>query len=433
MNGIYTVYKRELDGTQGDLIAEFTCLDIDLKWSKLSKWTLDGVTSENVPFADGDPVLIYRNGKFFLGGITQEMRCECPNPSAGVKYWTANGSEDSLMFSWRQALADPAELTFNNDVFDQIEDSAYNRIVYYLYENIGQGTTPERRFSDNLRLPGKSDKGTAGLSAYKSKPLDKVLAEIGKEDELYPELIRSDHTGEYRVRIKEARDMTEEIVISPDYGNVTEWTRRESMPEFNAVWVVSGDYSKGRLYVYAEDIESIRKYGRIETIVSRSDVAPYDEPEEEAAQDEKIAADDAPDEEVPAEGESEETDTGADDSYEETEPEDEAKLSEADVISILEQEAKNQLKEHGPKRTWEIKASETHSMAFMDDWQIGDRVTCAIDGERFESQITEVKITYKEGIETVEPTIGDIERGLFGKIFDLIDVLDDRITNKENE
>lgn len=397
MNGTYTIYKREKDGSRGSVIAEFTSLEITLSWSELSKWTIEGVTTDTVPLAAGDSVIIYRNGVFFLGGIVQQVHCDCTDPAAGVKYWTANGSDDTLMLSWRQVLADPIDLTFDKDTYDQIEDCAYNRLIHYIDDCIGSGTVPSRRISHKLVLPGRDSRGGEGVSAFRMKALDKVLKEIGTEDELYPYLIRSDSNGEYRIRIRASRDKTADLIISPDFGNVTAWSRKELMPEFNAVWVVSGDYSEGRLYVYTEDSESVKKYGRIEQVVTRSDVKPFDETEPIPE-----------DEETPM-------------------------LTEEDVLSILEQEAETQLKEHGRKRTWTVEAAETREMAFLDDWQIGDRVTCVIDGEKFESRITEAKITYAEGIETVIPTVGDVERGLFGKIFDLIDGLDDRITNKENE
>ena len=400
MNGIYTVYKRDASGLQGDMIPDFTLLDITLCWKERSKWMLEGVTTGSVPLTDGDAIIIYRNGQFFLGCIAKEVSCECPEPETDVKYWTANGEDDTLLLAWRQVLADPAELTFEKNTYDQVKDTVRNRLIHYIRNCLGEGTVPERRLSGKLRLPSMEKDGDTAVSAYRAKALDKVLAEIGAEGELYPYLTRDDRSIFTQIRIRRPRDKTADIVISPEFGNVAAWTRKEIMPEFNSVWVVSGDYEDGRLYVYAEDEESVRKYGRIEAIVQRTDVAPREQAE---------AADET----------DEEGKTTA--------------LTEEDVLDILRQEAKKQLKEHGRKRTWSIQAAETREMAFMDDWQIGDLVTCVIDREKFESQITEVKISYEKGIETVEPVIGDIEKGLFGKVFDMIEGLDNRITNKENE
>lgn len=405
MNGIYTIYKRDPDGTQGELIAAITSLELTMSATKLSKIKLEGSTVGTVPLTAGDSVIVYRNGLMLLGFIIDEVLTDCDSPATGLKSWTASGEEDTVMFSWRQVLGDPAELTFDKETYDQIEDSAYNRIIHYIEDCCGKGTTPERKLSDGMKLPGKEDRGTVAVSAYRSINLQKALEEIGSTDELYPKIIRDDKTGAMRVVIQAFRNMVDDVIISPEFGNVLSWSRTETPPEFNVVWVVSGDYSKGRLYVYMEDEESVRLYGRREQIVTKSDIKVYEPDEDE--------------------------DEDADEAEAEAEAGDQ--LTEADVYSILQEEARTQLKDHGRKRTWSIEASETHAMAFMDDWQVGDRVTCSIDGERFESQITEAKITYEKGIETVKPSVGDVERGLFGKLFEMIEGLDSRITRKENE
>lgn len=399
MNGSYTIYKRDPDGTQGDMIPDFTKLEIKLSWGRNAKISLTGVsrTGETV-LEPGDGLTIFRNGNYFLGVIIDEVQTECTDPSTGVKYWVAEGDEDTVLLSRRQVLADPVDLTFDKDTYDKADDYAYNRIIHYIYNSAYRGTTRNRWLADELTLPSERPVGTEGVSAYRSISLNRALNEIGKEDDLFPVLTINPKTGAYTVTIPEPRDKTEEIIISPEFGNVTKWKRTDKAPQFNAVWVVSGDYSQGRLYVYAEDLESIAKYGRIETVVSRSDVKVWED--------------------------------GGEETEEESEEE---HLTEEDVTAILEEEARTQLIEHGVKRSWSVSVIETKDLAFMDDWQVGDYVTCAIDGEKFETQITEASIVYEEGAEVVEPTVGTIERGLFGQLLDLIDGLDDRITRKENE
>ena len=398
MDGNYSIYKRDPDGTQGDMIPDFTRLIIDIIWGKRSKITIEGVshTGETVLEA-GDGVDIFRNGEYFLGGIIDEVDTECTNPGSGVKTWTASGEDDTVLLSRRQILADPMDLTFDQETYDRSEDFSYNRLIHYIYNAAYKGTTRERWIADELTLPSTREKGTEGVSAYRSIQLTKALTEIGKEDDLYPVLTIDPRTGAYTVTIPEARDKTEDIIISPEFGNVTRWSRKDKAPEFNAVWVLSGEFSQGRLYVYAEDEESIATYGRIENIVTRSDIKVW---EEESGEEEE---------------------------------EEEEHLTEEDVLNILEAEARTQLIDHGVKRTWAVSIIETRDLAFMDTWQVGDLVTCAIDGEKFATQITSAQVTYEKGAETVEPTIGRIERGLFGQLFDMLSGLDDRITRKENE
>ena len=405
MNGVYSIYKRDRDGLQGDMIENFTGLEISLSWAERTKIHIDGVSpTGETTLSAGDSILIYRNGYFLVGGIITEVETSCQDPASGIKYWTADGEDDSMLLDRRQVLADPVSLTFDGETYDRFEGYAYNRLIHYINNACYRGTTRDRWLADQMTLPSERPVGTESVSAYRSTGLDKVIEEIGKEDELFPVLTRDPRTGATTVTIPEPRDMTDEIVISPEYGNVTEWSRKDILPDFNAIWVVSGDYSRGRLYVYAEDIESIRTYGRIETIVTKSDAKVW-------------------------EGEEETTGTT---SGEEEETEEEH-LTEEDVLAILEAEARTQLKEHGVKRTWSVSVAEQQGLAFMEDWMIGDKVTCVIDGEKFETQITQAKISYSKGIETVSPTVGEAEKGLFGRLFETISGLDDRITRKENE
>ena len=404
MNGEYRVYKRDAQGIQSDLISDFTGLELTLKWGDVSKWTLDGVTVGTVPLAAGDGIVIYRNGEYLLGGIANEVSVSCSDPDVGVKQWTATGEDDTSQFARRMVLADPKTYSFGGDAYDTLEGEADVRMLHYISNAGGEGTNPERLFAETVALPSAQQLGTNTTSAYRSTALDRVLSEIGTDDGLYPTVTIDPKTGEFKVKIPQPRDMTDTVIISPEFGNVASWKRTEKPPSFNCVWVVSGDYSEGRVWVYAEDEESVSKYGRIETIVTRSDVSPMDATEATT------------------------TDTSADGTTTE-----EQGLTVDEVKAVLTAEAQTQLKENGATVSYTIEVREVRSLAFMDDWQTGDMVTAVIDGQKFTTQITEVKVTYQKGVETVSPTVGKSERGLFGRVFDLLDGLDKRITQKENE
>ncbi len=417
MNGEYKVYKRDAKGLLGDLIDNFTGLELTLKWGAVSKWTLDGVTVGTVPLTAGEGVCIYRNGVYFLGGIATEVSVTCSDPDAGVKQWTVTGEDDTAQLSRRMVLADPKTYSFGGDAYDTAEGFADARMIHYLNNAGFEGTTRERQFAEEVFLPAPQQMGTEASSAYRSTALNRVLSEIGTDDSLYPTVTIDERTGQFRVRIPQPRDMTDTVIISPEFGNVGSWKRTEKPPKFNCVWVVSGDYSEGRVWVYAEDAESVSKYGRIETIVTRSDIAPMDPATEttDGTTTETTATD---------------TTTEAADG---TTTEEEQGLTVDEVKAVLTAEAQTQLKENGATVSYTIELMETRSLAFMDDWQTGDMVTAVIDGQKFVTQITEVKVTYQKGVETVSPTVGKSERGLFGRVFDLLDGLDRRITQKENE
>lgn len=411
MNGHYTIFHRDPQGIRGQAVPNFSKLVITQKWLQASKFKAEGLCTGTVPFEDGDQILIYRNGVHFMSGIVEKIETQCDNPDSDVREWIATGRDLSMMFEWRQVLADPLEVTFEDNTFDRIEDTAWNRLLHYIRNSYGSGTIWGRQIYP-LLLPDEEDLGEVALSAYKNQKLSQVLEEIGENDDLVPVLDQDDKTGRWSVDIAESRDMTKSVYFSPAFGNILKWKRASSIPECNTVWVFSGDYSQGRLYVFAEDAESIEQYGRIEKIVSMSDIAPWEPPEEEEEEEEE---EEQPEE--PAEGEEEEEEV------------EEVHLTEEDVIALLETEAQNQLRDNQRKLTWTVEAAETMNMAFMDQWMIGDKVTCILDGQRFTSQITKIKITYEKGTEKVEPTIGDVENGLFGEIIAMIHGLDKRIAS----
>ena len=130
MNGTYTLYKRDPDGTQGDMIPDFTTLEITLKWGKVSKIHVEGVSrTGETPLSIGDGLIVYRNGEFFIGGVISSMETDCPDPANGVKYWSAEGDDDTILLARRQILADPVNLTFNQDAYDKAEGYSHNRII----------------------------------------------------------------------------------------------------------------------------------------------------------------------------------------------------------------------------------------------------------------------------------------------------------------
>ena len=398
MNGHYILFKRNADGTRGQMITGIAKMEITLKWKATSKFTLNGICVGRIPMTDGDSIIIYRNGKIFLEGIISTVTTECKNPDTDVRNWKANGEGLNVMFSYRYILGNPLKLDFDSGEVDKIEDSSWNRILHYIRNSFGFGTLFERQLYP-LTLPSKQQIGTVTLSSYNKQMLDDALKEIGSEDDLCPNLHQDEKTGAWSVSISEARDMTDKIFISPAFGNVSKWSKTEKKPEFTAVWVLSGTYDEGQLYVYMEDKETMQTYGRIEKIITKSDLVPREE--------ESLTTED---------------------------PEDVDKnhLSEDDVLTLLQREAITQMRDHGQKVTWSVEATETNRMAFMDDWKLGDKVTCILDDEKFVSQITQVKITYTNGIEKVEPTIGDVVSGVFGTIFDMIYGLDKKVIDLEN-
>ena len=111
MNGHYTIFKRDGQGVRGQAVPNFSKLVINLNWLKASKFSIEGLCVGTAPLADGDQIIIYRNGVQFLSGIVEKIEIECTNPDSDIRTWKATGQDLSVLFSWRYVFADPMDLS----------------------------------------------------------------------------------------------------------------------------------------------------------------------------------------------------------------------------------------------------------------------------------------------------------------------------------
>ena len=445
----YDVYKRGADGMRSELIDNYDSLSITLNWSKRSKFTIKAKNQRICPFDIGDYVVIYRNSELIFDGLVQTLSVESKGDSDTIS-WNVSGEDDSVVFDWRIILTDfnqnkeLKDLTFDTNTYDKCEaKTAYERMLHYIENCFGNGRygygigTKEERQIKGLILPFYSsvdeklrkewedawDKATEKpVAAYRLKRLSEVLNEIGKEDKLYPKYTWTASPTAYstaitkEVQINPQRDISGSVVISPQFGNIDSWSLTKKYPKFNAVWVCSGEYTEvveseneneenkeyqKRVWVYAEDKSSIKKYGRIESSITKSDI--------------KITDDD-----------------------ESTEDVDET-LTEEDVIKLLKDVANKELKDNAATEKYTIKITETENTRFMTDWKLGDKVKVILPSEvtgepkALYSTIESVSLTYSGLDEKVKPTIGAVEEGMFGDIFDMISGIDRRLRNEEEK
>ena len=413
MNGIYEIYKLDKDGLRESLLQKYESLDAQLNRSKNSKVSISGICGDNVPLKLSDRIALVRNNTQLFSGVVTELQIECEDCENNIKSWEAGAEGDAVVLGWRYVFATsnntaPGNIEVGEGVYDKLPNnndenstqSALNRMLYYIRKHAGNNAHATRRLL-TVSQADDNTRGEQGRSAYHIRRLSDVISEIGKSDELYPQ-VSTNTAGTRILTVPEDRDLTTTLVISPEFGNVAGWSRSQKYPKFNACWVISGVYeeekdgktTETRLWVYAEDSESVEKYGRIETVITKSDIK-------------IVAADpDTPDV-VP--------------------------VTEAEARKLLEAEAKNQLKENAATEKWTVTLLETNSCAFMANWRLGDKVTCVIDGVKFESAIETVEIEYSNGVETVTPTIGDSERGLYGDLYKMINGIDKRLKTEEEK
>lgn len=432
-------------GKRYEIIENYNYLSITLNFKKENKFTIKGKETGNCPFEIGDTVLIYRNAELLLTGLVKNTKVSCNDVTANTFEWQVDGVDESVIFDWRVILTDFDEskgfqdLTFDDKTYDKCgkegaEVYAYDRMIHYMRNCFDKNLTQKGREISGMYFPNSSaadnipvaDRGEKGISAYRLKKLSTVLEEIGAEYNLFPQYVWNPITGRKQITIPIQRDLSgmdntktyvnnQLVVISPQFGNVAKWTLTNTFPRFNAVWVHSGDYTESverpveewenpdipesdiyekRVWVYASDETSIKKYGRIEQIVSKSEIKIVDD-------DEKTEEDET--------------------------------LTEQEVIKLLEDEARKQLQDNAAKQRYTITLAQTDDLVFMKDWRCGDKVKVVIDGKEFASTIETVSINFANQKETVTPTIGAIEEGIFSEVFEMMSGIDKRLKVQEEQ
>ena len=392
MNGTYEIYRRNrTTGIREELIQRFTSFSLTLNWGELSKFSISGATVDEVELQPQDGLCFYRNGVLIFSGIVEEIEISCTDTAANLKKWTASGSEDSVIFSHWLAFADPSAVTFADGVTDKQKGYAYNRLRYYVLYNMGDRALASRQL-EGLTVTGNQMKGADTYSAPRFQNLDQVLQEIGDESgQMYARFVWDPDTGAKSVVIDEQRDMTASITVAPEFGNILDWKKVQSVPTCNAVWVVSADYESGgqdvRLYIFKKDEDSIAKYGRMEKVVTASEI--------------KVGTYDG------------------------------KTTTQSEAEQLLTNRAYEELEAGAYKQKFSGTMVETPQLRFMDDWRCGDLVTCVIDGESFSTTIKTVEVEFSDNFERVKPTLGEHEKGIFAEVFKGLTGLDTRMKQEE--
>lgn len=484
----YTIHRRGKNGVKSDVIFDYTSLDLNLNWGKESKFTIKGTNVSGSPISKGDFILIYRDEVLLYSGYVNKVIEECTTDGDATIQWTASGTDDESILNWRLVLPDPIDITFNENISDVKEDYQSNAIAYYIDRNCGISAKAARRM---LTVEPVGEIGEITKNSLRLKKLGEACEDIGKSSNLYPKLNWNPDTGRMTVGLVQQRDVSEKVVFSPEFGNVTKWKKTAVPPTYNAVWVASGKASTGRVVVYAQDDESVKKYGRIEGYESYEDVKITEEETEETITETHLNQTEI---EIgvyasvkikllfPSEKEAGysyvwgvdtnryiELDTSNGTSAvikallpgvtvitvkcaqvlynEEGEVIDnygpwtcavtvsvnhvDTTLKEYDVQKILETNAKKLLQENSANEKYSVTISQTEDCQFVKDWQIGDIVTIVIQGKKFTSTINSIAIHYGSGVEKITPTVGEVELGVFGELITMIKKIDNRLSAGE--
>ena len=411
----YTIWARNSDGntsagsyTRIDQVQDWQTLNVDLKWSDSSTFSLALPTAEFIKrwdvtlpaetlISDGfglRGILIFRNGgswpgiddngNLVLSGVVTDAKRDWNGSNDVI---TLTGEQDTYYLKTRQEY--PYYATYYDsthywwgDGVNKYWNSGYNNtaiesiIRAFAYWTMGAGTPGSMYVRRLNNFSSGVDNARGDTVSYFTRfesifSLAQNLIKMHTSDTTYFgfDVIQISDTSSVRLllRFMAPRDMSAGAVFGTDLGNISHYTYEERAPEYNYL-VVSGPKWDGSatsssdydtMYCRTTNLDSLGKYGRIEGL---------------------------------------ETYSGSDSTSPTT-----AKI-EGDLCN----QGNKFIKEKAVNQAATIELSPNQSAEFMSSFQLGDLVTTAIGGQQWVDYIREIKIDvdHEKG-ETVTPTTCD--------------------------
>ena len=369
---VYTVYRREKDGRRKEIIERFNQFAATMRHNEAGSWSLSGTEISGFsPFQTGDGVIVYRDDEVFLSGFIKTITEDIDETfeDGHLTRWTVDGYDDNGLLSLRSIFPDPASLDITAASHQTITDAAGNAILTFIRTQAGTDAA-SGRVIPRLFTEAPQNEGSIGTFQARFQPLLEFVQGIAHGAGLSFRL-RYDEASEGIIAdVYRAVDHSERVIFAREFGNLRSWVHKRTAPKANAVWVVGQGEMTARMVSYREDSASIERWGRIEVIKDRRDIS------------DQAVADDP---RTPQE-----------------------RLDEA---------AKAFLSESVAGDSYELELAPIERLQFRRDWDLGDIVTIRIGNEAIQAAISEGKIDYAAGIETVKPSVGTISRGTLGKTY----------------
>ena len=418
----YEIYTKGTDGRRAGLVRDWTGVSLVLRWNDESKFTLAGSGREACPFKRGTGIVVFRDGEAIFSGLASSIESQY-EAATEVWSWSVTGIDDIGLLARRVIYPDPtvADPSTATATAYTVSGKLETAILGIIGMNAEEGKALNDRRVPNLTTAvsqGAGDEVT--LTSTFDELLDFILtalsdSNLGIRESWQPK------TGAFEIGIVTAVDRSKSVVFSTDNGTLAGWQHKQEAPSANVVIVrgmeitststeaeasattdttdadtetdTTAETETPKVYQWAvaSDAESVERWGRIEKYVERSDIS--------TIKDEEAGTEETPEETL-------------------------VRLQKAAAEELLEAEG---------KESWSLTVTPTDMTAWRTAWNLGDTVAFVADGEKLTAQIAEVKVDFSDAVETVTPTIGTIERGELGEIFDALGNLKRRIRVQENK
>jgi len=356
----YAIYIRGMNGTFRDRLVDIASLSIIEILNDIGSWTIKSTVPERCPFVVGDGIVVYKNGDYYYSGPVKKIS-EDYDAFSQLYTWTVQGVSDLDYLTRRVCYPDPEHGSTSTVAYYTDTGELATVIQRLINKNMGQNAIPQRiePLFESVAIKSYGEPISVKL---RFQTILKVIQPLLDAQNFSISPVWDARTHKVSFVIQRSNDISRVILFSTELNSVLTLSYLAETPEGNCV--ISGGQGEQteRSFAYAENEESIKQWGRIEYF---HDVRSVEQSELQEDADLQLE-----------------------------------KMSEENVGFSA------------------VLTSDGAFLRYRTDWNLGDFVGIVAHNQTYIRRILQVKTELTHTDETVTPTVGTVERGQLGKIFD---------------
>lgn len=339
------VFVRDAALRRVGQVEDFT-LEMPIRFNRVSTWQLTADASSQLAslLEDTGGIVVVRDGVTLLSG---PVTTRTFTRTEGRTQLVASGVDDTVWLARRLALPVPSGPPYTAQAYDDRSGVAETVMRGYVNDNLGPGATAARKLTA-LTLAADGGRGTSVRGRARFVSLLELLQSLALAGgDLGFRIVQVGLGLEFQ--IYEPADRTGTAVFSSELGNLAGYTFSRTVPVADYAYVGGGGEGTARTIVEGGDTAAIGAYGRSEVFVDRRDTT--------------LAAD-------------------------------------------LEQSRDEALVEQGATSSLSLTPINTESVAYGQEYTVGDRVSVVVEGVTVQEVVREVVLRLDANGEVLTPVVG---------------------------
>lgn len=374
MIGDYVIFQRDRSGALKQRLIDVSSVDILEKVNDVGSWNIKSVTDYACPFAEGDGIIIFRDGRYCFSGFMLSAN-ETYDSYTDLYTWEVSGVSDLAYLSRRVCYPDP-EGGDTTAVGYYTDSGRIAEVVKRLIDkNVGSSALPERREAMIEETVVDERGENVSISVRFSNLLSTVVGLLD-EQAMTIRVMWDDDTKKIYYQTFKSADLSETLLFSVELNTLERLEHTLTAPDGNYVISAGQGELTERSFAYAVNTTSVSKWGRIEYYHDMR-----------ATVDAELQTD-------------------------------------ADVTL-------SKFSDQQEGYTCDIPVSDGLPQ-YRTDWNLGDFVTVAHGNKLFVERVLQVKTRIDATTEAITPTIGTVTESTLKKIFGQLGTLRSDVEQLQN-